>query len=210
MENKPNLLCLYKRGEDVSPKFYLKFRFLRANFNILRFPFYSAWIFFFLFSLSLFFFLIHFKKMTFPIIDQTTTPLLPYQFSVPDKQALVKQYVGKSLHQVRTPRLVVDRAVVQKNCEKLGDIAQRQQVKIRIHVKTHKTIEATAIELETAGTNAIVVSTLAEAYYLIQSPLVANNQLTDVLLGLPISPDKFDDMFALADQVETFSIFIGK
>ncbi|SAM04113.1 hypothetical protein [Absidia glauca] len=146
--------------------------------------------------------------MSFPVIAQTTTPLLPYHFSVPDKKALVGQYVGKSLDQVRTPRLVVDRTVVKKNCEKLGAIAQRQQVKIRVHVKTHKTIEATAIELDAAGTDAIIVSTLAEAYYLVQSPLVANGQLKDVLLGLPISPDKFDEMFALADQVETFSIFI--
>ncbi|KAI8339631.1 hypothetical protein BC941DRAFT_468899 [Chlamydoabsidia padenii] len=146
--------------------------------------------------------------MSFPIIPQTTTPLLPYHFSVPDKQALVQQYVGKSLNQVRTPRLIVDRSVVKTNCEKLGAIAKRQQVKIRVHVKTHKTIEATAIELQAAGTDAIVVSTLAEAYYMVQSPLVANGQLKDVLLGLPISPDKFDDMFTLADQVETFSIFI--
>jgi hypothetical protein len=162
------------------------------------------------FSLSFFFFILFIAQMSFPIIAQTTTPLLPYHFSVPDKKALVGQYVGKSLDQVRTPRLVVDRTVVKKNCEKLGAIAQRQQVKIRVHVKTHKTIEATAIELDAAGTDAIIVSTLAEAYYLVQSPLVANGQLKDVLLGLPISPDKFDDMFALADQVETFSIFIGK
>ncbi|KAI8082995.1 putative serine dehydratase domain-containing protein [Halteromyces radiatus] len=146
--------------------------------------------------------------MSFPVIPQSTTPLLPFGFSVPDKQGLVKQYVGKSLEQVRTPRLVVDRAIVQKNGEKLGAIAQQQKVKIRVHVKTHKTIEATAIELQATNTKSIVVSTLAEAYYLIQSPLVSSNQLNDVLLGLPISPDKFDDMFALADQIDTFSIFI--
>lgn len=54
-----------------------------------------------------------------------------------------------------------------------------------------------------------MVSTLAEAWYLIQSPLVASGKLKDVLLGLPVSPDKFDDVFQLAQRVEKFSIFIG-
>ncbi|ORX51901.1 hypothetical protein DM01DRAFT_1336896 [Hesseltinella vesiculosa] len=146
--------------------------------------------------------------MSFDLPPQTTTPLLGLGFSVPDKQSLADYYVGKSLNQVRTPRLVVDRAVVKRNCERLGAIAKRQNVKVRVHVKTHKTIEATAIELESANTDAIVVSTLAEAFYMIQSDLVKSGLLKDVLLGLPISPDKFDDLFTLADQVETISIFI--
>ncbi|CAO3631932.1 unnamed protein product [Cunninghamella echinulata] len=43
---------------------------------------------------------------------------------------------------------------------------------------------------------------------MIQSPLVSSGKLKDVLLGLPISPDKFDDVFALSNQIESFSIFI--
>lgn len=73
---------------------------------------------------------------TLPV--QTTTPLEPIGFSVPSKEYLVKQYVGKKLRETRTPRFVVDRAVVKRNCERLAVISEKSGKKIRIHIKTHK------------------------------------------------------------------------
>jgi D-serine deaminase-like pyridoxal phosphate-dependent protein len=76
--------------------------------------------------------------MVFTLPHQTTTPLEPLGFSVPSKEFLVKQYVGKKLKEVRTPRLVVDRAVVKRNCEHVAAVAAKSGKKIRVHIKTHK------------------------------------------------------------------------
>lgn len=73
-----------------------------------------------------------------------------------------------------------------------------------------QTIEGTEIQLDCAKTDAIVVSTLAEAYYVINSRLVSSGKLKDVLFGFPVSPDRFDDVYHLSQRVEKFCIFIGK
>lgn len=74
----------------------------------------------------------------FTLPPQTTTPLEAIGFAIPSKEYLVKQYVGKKLHEVRTPRMVVDRAVVKRNCERLAAISEKSGKRIRIHIKTHK------------------------------------------------------------------------
>jgi hypothetical protein len=66
------------------------------------------------------------------------------------------------------------------------------------------------MQLDCANTDAIVVSTLAEAYYVINSHLVTSGKLKDVLFGFPVSPDRFDDVYDLSKKVEKFCIFIGK
>jgi D-serine deaminase-like pyridoxal phosphate-dependent protein len=76
--------------------------------------------------------------MAFPLPPQTTTPLEPIGFSVPSKDYLVKQFVGKKLRECRTPRLVVDRAVVKRNCEHIAAVGAKSGKKIRVHIKTHK------------------------------------------------------------------------
>ncbi|KAJ6632879.1 D-serine dehydratase [Pseudolycoriella hygida] len=120
-------------------------------------------------------------RAMFTLPPQTRTPLEPIGFSIPSKEYLVKQYVGKKLHEVRTPRMIVDRAI---------------------------TIEATEIQLDFSKTDAIVVSTLAEAYYVVNSHLVTSGKLKDVLFGFPVSPDRFDDVYCLSQKVEKFCIFI--
>jgi hypothetical protein len=71
--------------------------------------------------------------------SQTVTPLLPFfSFSEQCKAALVKEMVGKKLNELRTPTLVIDRKIVQRNCEKLGKASSDLGIKVRVHVKTHK------------------------------------------------------------------------
>ena len=65
------------------------------------------------------------------------------------------------------------------------------------------------MQLAAAKTDAVVVSTLAEAHFLVSSRLVEQNKIRQLLLGFPISPDKFADVFALAEKVERFQLFIG-
>lgn len=77
----------------------------------------------------------------FNLPPQTKTPLEATGFSIPSKEYLVKQYVGKKLNEVRTPRMIVDRSVVKRNCQRLGAISEKSGKRIRIHIKTHKVTE---------------------------------------------------------------------
>ncbi|KAI9497020.1 putative serine dehydratase domain-containing protein [Zychaea mexicana] len=132
----------------------------------------------------------------------TTTPLLPFYSAVAEQQEQLRQaMVGKRISELRTPTLVIDRTVFKRNCERLGNIKAQHNVKVRVHVKSHKAVEGAALQLEGAKTEAIVVSTMAEAHRMVSSKLV--------LLGFPITPDKFAEAFALAEQVEAFQIFIA-
>ncbi|KAF7724379.1 hypothetical protein EC973_001104 [Apophysomyces ossiformis] len=95
------------------------------------------------------------------------------------KAELVKNFVGKRLDEVRTPTLVIDRAILERNCRKLSAL-KSLQVKARVHVKTHKTVEATALQLEGADTDAIIVSTLAEARAMAYSELARQKKLKQI------------------------------
>ncbi|KAG2234556.1 hypothetical protein INT48_000459 [Thamnidium elegans] len=142
-------------------------------------------------------------------VAQSTTPLLSF-YSHHDqwKASLVESMIGKKLDQLRTPSLIIDRAILKRNCDKLACITNDLNTKVRVHVKTHKTVEGTRMQLEGASTNAIVVSTMAEAHALINSELTETKLLQDVLLGFPITSDKFSEIFELANKVPVFQIFI--
>ena len=72
-------------------------------------------------------------------ITTTTTPLLPFYSAVNDQQEqLRRSMVGKHLHELRTPALVIDRAILKRNCDRLGSIPADYNVKVRVHVKSHK------------------------------------------------------------------------
>ncbi|OZJ01633.1 hypothetical protein BZG36_05418 [Bifiguratus adelaidae] len=136
------------------------------------------------------------------------------RFAIPQKEALKRALVGKRLSQVRTPALVVKRKVVEENCKRLGDIAKKAGVKLRCHIKTHKTVEGTELQLVLGDTDAIIVSTLAEANLVIHSHLTEQGILKDagipscVLLGLAPTPDKLDEIIELSKKVDKFQLMI--
>ncbi|RCI06468.1 hypothetical protein CU098_013405 [Rhizopus stolonifer] len=136
----------------------------------------------------------------YQITMQTKTQLLPINFRAEWKETLVREMVGKKLYQLRTPSLVISRPILERNCNRLGKITTELGLNIRVHIKTHKTVEGARIQLTGANSHAIVVSTLPEAYAMIHSDLV--------LVGFPITPDKFDDVFELSTKVPKFQIFI--
>lgn len=74
-------------------------------------------------------------------VAQSTTPLLSF-YSHHDqwKSSLVESMVGKKLDQLRTPSLIIDRAILKRNCAKLACITNELNTKVRVHVKTHKVI----------------------------------------------------------------------
>lgn len=88
--------------------------------------------------------------------------------------------------EIKTPSLVLDLARVRQNSERISDIATRNGVRLRPHIKTHKCIEVAKIQ--TAGHNgAITVSTLAEA------KAFAKHGFRDITYAVPVERGKFDE-----------------
>lgn len=91
---------------------------------------------------------------------------------------------------IKTPSLVLDVTRVRRNAERMSEMANRNNVRLRPHIKTHKCVEVARIQ--TAGHNgAITVSTLAEAR------AFAKHGFDDITYAIPIEPGKFDDAIEL-------------
>ncbi|KAI0726185.1 putative serine dehydratase domain-containing protein [Fomitopsis betulina] len=122
----------------------------------------------------------------------------------PDKDKLVAAFKDKPLNALRTPALVVDRAVFRRNCELMQENAQQWGDVFRAHVKSHKTAEGTRMQLVTSKnkTDAIVVSTVMEAYGVVRAGLVTDGTVKDILYGLPVSLNKVQDLSSLWEEIE--------
>jgi D-serine deaminase-like pyridoxal phosphate-dependent protein len=89
-----------------------------------------------------------------------------------------------SISSVKTPSLLLDLTRVKNNAGRMSDVARRNNVRLRPHVKTHKCIEVARIQ--TAGHDgAITVSTLAEAR------AFARGGFNDITYAVPIEQGKF-------------------
>lgn len=95
------------------------------------------------------------------------------------------------LYSIKTPGLILNAERVRKNADHVSDIAKRNNVRLRPHVKTHKCIEVARIQ--TAGHDgAVTVSTLAEA------KAFAKHGFTDITYAVPVERGKFDECIEIA------------
>jgi len=99
---------------------------------------------------------------------------------------------------VRTPAFVVDMDRVKNNSQKIARYAKQCGLRLRPHVKTHKTWEIAQIQCA-HGSTGITVSTLAEARYF------AEHSFEDILYAVPLSPDKISESLSLAQKI-SFSV----
>ena len=90
---------------------------------------------------------------------------------------------------LKTPSLLLDLARVKSNAERMTEIARRNNVRLRPHIKTHKCIEVAKIQAFDGG--AITVSTLEEAR------AFAKHRFTDITYAVPIERGKFADAIEL-------------
>ena len=90
----------------------------------------------------------------------------------------------------KTPSLLLDVARVKQNAERMSDIARRNNVRLRPHIKTHKCIEVARIQTE-GHDGAITVSTLEEAR------AFAKHGFRDITYAVPIEKGKFADAIAI-------------
>lgn len=59
-------------------------------------------------------------------------------FPTSPKEALVKEFVGKSIRDVPTPAAVMNVAAARRNCDRMLEAVQKLELGWRAHVKTHK------------------------------------------------------------------------
>ena len=94
------------------------------------------------------------------------------------------------MKELRTPALILDKARLQANLDRMAARARELKVNLRPHMKTAKSIEVA--RLATQGqTGGITVSTVAEAEYF------ARAGFTDILYGVGVTPDKLADIAAV-------------
>lgn len=97
------------------------------------------------------------------------------------------------MNSLKTPALLLDLTRVRRNAGRMSEMASRNNVRLRPHIKTHKCAEVAKIQ--TAGHDGgITVSTLEEAR------VFAKNGFSDITYAVPIEPGKFDDAIELLNS----------
>src|SRR5437667_9356507 len=82
-----------------------------------------------------------------------------------------------------TPAFLVDRAIVERNCNRMRDKARASGVAFRPHAKTHKTVEIARMQ-HGGAIGPITVSTMAEAEFFAQAGF------RDITYAVPMAPEK--------------------
>lgn len=98
----------------------------------------------------------------------------------------------KTLADVETPCLVLDRGVLLRNLKRMSDAIAKHGVALRPHLKTAKSAEVG--RLATNGeAGGITVSTIAEAEYFFE------HGFRDILIGAALTPQKLDRAARIVD-----------
>lgn len=91
-----------------------------------------------------------------------------------------------NIETIKTPALLLDVGRVRNNARRMTEVAHRNGVRLRPHVKTHKCIEVARIQTE-GHNGAVTVSTLAEAR------AFAKHGFSDITYAVPVERGKFDE-----------------
>jgi D-serine deaminase-like pyridoxal phosphate-dependent protein len=102
---------------------------------------------------------------------------------------------GPAVHQLETPCLVVDSDVLQRNIDRMAEVARDAGVALRPHVKTHKTLTVGHRQIA-AGASGITVAKIGEA------EVFADAGFTDILIAYQIVGEaKIRRLITLARRV---------
>ncbi|KAL6870359.1 putative serine dehydratase domain-containing protein [Trichoderma novae-zelandiae] len=128
------------------------------------------------------------------------------------KEALAEAFVGKSIREVPTPAAVLNVAAARRNCARMLEAVGRLGLGWRAHVKTHKTVELTRLQVgEDLDRPAnLIVSTLSEAEFIL--PLLeeykGKGRRVNFVYGLPISKGAVPRLAAIARVLGEGSISV--
>ncbi|NLP52362.1 D-TA family PLP-dependent enzyme [Bacillus sp. RO1] len=93
-----------------------------------------------------------------------------------------------------TPTLLLDKGILMENICKMDDFARMQNVNLRPHIKTHKSVEIAKLQIE-HGAIGITTAKIQEA------EVMAASGIKDILVAYPISsPAKIDRIIYLLNQ----------
>ncbi|GIO32091.1 MULTISPECIES: alanine racemase [Paenibacillus] len=96
---------------------------------------------------------------------------------------------------LETPCILIDEHVLQRNIERMADIAAQNGVKLRPHIKTHK-IPEFALNQLAHGASGITAAKVSEA------EIMAEHGIDDIFLAYPVvSPSKIRRIIALAEKI---------
>ncbi|KAG6000682.1 hypothetical protein E4U54_001336 [Claviceps lovelessii] len=130
----------------------------------------------------------------------------------PPRQVLAELYLGKCLGDVPTPAAVINIAAVRRNCERMLQTCDQLDLGWRAHVKTHKTVEITQLQVGKDANRPvnIIVSTLAEAEFLLPMLKEHRNRgrRVNILYGLPISQNAMSRLAAVAQTLGESSVSV--
>ncbi len=97
--------------------------------------------------------------------------------------------------QLTTPAFLVDRAIVQRNCDAMHAKAAASDVIFRPHVKTHKVPEIGRMQFR-GDVGPITASTLAEV------ERFADAGFNDITYAVPLAPEKIERAAAIAKRIQ--------
>ncbi|OJJ95928.1 hypothetical protein ASPACDRAFT_126223 [Aspergillus aculeatus ATCC 16872] len=129
----------------------------------------------------------------------------------PSIAELKQFYVGKDINDVPKPAVVLDVAIIKKHCQAMLDAAKALNVGFRAHVKTHKTPQATRLQVgESSQEVNLVISTVLEGEILV--PLLQEFQRAgrsvNVLYGIPLVPSQVPRLATLSRLLGEKSISV--
>lgn len=101
----------------------------------------------------------------------------------------------------RTPCAQVGLEILRSNARTMGQRCSRLGIRLRPHVKTHKTLEGARIQTE-GQFGGIAVSTLAEARFF------AQGGFQDITHAVPIAPGRLEDAADLAEELTSFHLLL--
>ncbi|MBU3023363.1 alanine racemase [Aestuariibacter sp. A3R04] len=99
-----------------------------------------------------------------------------------------------------TPACLIDKAKLAHNAKRLQTVCEAQNIKLRAHVKTLKSVEAAALYAPLPSP--ITVSTLAEARYF------AEAGYKDILYAVGLTPNKYEAVNGLMERGVDITVII--
>jgi D-serine deaminase-like pyridoxal phosphate-dependent protein len=103
--------------------------------------------------------------------------------------------------QLTTPAFLVDRTVLQRNCDLMREKARASSVIFRPHVKTHKVAEIGRMQ-HRGEAGPITASTLAEVEHF------ADAGFRDITYAVPLAPEKIVRAAGMARRIDRLNVLI--
>lgn len=95
-----------------------------------------------------------------------------------------------------TPCIIIHEAIMERNIEAMAETAQRNQVQLRPHAKTHKMPHVAKRQLG-AGASGITVAKVSEA------EVMAQHGISNIFIAYPlVTPSKIERAIALSRQID--------